>query len=202
MRDSEGVADMTAASTLDMSHREHVRRFRWQLAAVGGLTLASAGILAGATGLSSIVPLPTWSLGAGALFGLLVLALAGTRLLALRKNLGSGVVQEEPVKGEENPWVLISQAFEGWRTGKVPVLIPPLGADEREIAAFERGNEAFRILARRQRMVRVAIDKLREDLNTYHGYLTKSQVGLIGANSVAERLEDLDKRLAKIRAAM
>jgi len=39
-------------------------------------------------------------------------------------------------------------------------------------------------------------------LHANHKYLTRSQVGLIGANSVAERLEDLDKRLAKIRSVV
>jgi len=193
---------MTAASAIDMTHRAQARRLRWQVVAVSGMTLASAGILAGATGLSTLVPLPTWSLGASALFGLAVMALAGSRLLSLRLVSGIEAKNSESALESENSWVMISQAFEGWRTGQVPILVPPLGADEREMAAFERGNEAFQLLARRRRVLRAALDEIREEMNTYNRYLTKSQVGLIGANSVAERLEDLDKRLAKIRAAV
>ncbi len=197
----EGIM-MTAASAIDLTHRVNIRRIMWQVAAVAGIMLSSAGILAGATGLSLRIPLPSWSLGAGALFGLAVMTLAGARLLSLRETAQSGTNRMEAVQGDENSWVMISQAFESWRTGQVPVLIPHQKADEREIAAFERGNEAFQFLARRRKVIRAALDDVGEDLTQYHRYLTRSQVGLIGANSVAERLEDLDKRLAKIRAAV
>ena len=166
------------------------------------MAVASAGIVVGATGLSIKVPLPTWSLGAGALFGLVAMAMAGSRLLSMMERPEVEVKSIDAPIGEDNPWVLISRAFEGWRTGQVPVLIPPQGADEREIAAFERGNDAFQFLAKRRKVLRAALSEVREEMIEYHGYLTKSQVGLIGANSVAERLEDLDKRLAKIRAAV
>ena len=194
---------MTATSAVNTSHQMNYRRLWWQAVAVGGMAIASAGIVVGATGLSIKVPLPTWSLGAGALLGLVAMATAGSRLLSMMETRESvEVKKDDTAPGEDNSWVLVSQAFEGWRTGQLPVLIPPQGADEREIAAFERGNEAFQYLARRRRVLRAALDEVREEMNTYHRYLTKSQVGLIGANSVAERLEDLDKRLAKIRAAV
>lgn len=193
---------MAAASTVNANHRINFRRLWWQVVAVGGMAVASAGIVVGATGLSFKVPLPTWSLGAGALFGLVVMAMAGSRLLSMMERPEVEVKSTDAPVGEDNPWVLISHAFEGWRTGQVPVLIPPQGADEREIAAFERGNDAFQFLAKRRKVLRAALSEVREEMIEYHRYLTKSQVGLIGANSVAERLEDLDKRLAKIRAAV
>jgi len=201
MSRKEGII-MTAASTIDLTHGTNVRRIMWQVVAVAGMTLSSAGILAGATGLSLRIPLPSWSLEAGALFGLVVMALAGARLLSLREAALSRANKLDAVPDEENSWVVISQAFESWRTGQVPVLMLNKKADEREMAAFERGNEAFQFLARRRKVLRAALDDVREDITQYHRYLTRSQVGLIGANSVAERIEDLDKRLAKIRSAV
>jgi hypothetical protein len=166
------------------------------------MVIALTGILAGAADLSSVLPLPTWGLGAAALTGLVLMTGAGLRLLSLRN--GSRAEKKGPaatVEGME-AWTAMSNAFEGLRTGAIPILMPPEAAAGSERAAFERGNEAFQFLARRQKVVRAAIDELREELNIYHRYLTKSQVGLIGANSVAERLEDLDKRLAKIRSVV
>ena len=113
---------------------------------------------------------------------------------------GSAVSRAE--ENSEDVWVAVTRAFEGLRTGIVPILMAPDSADEVVRTTFARGNEAFQFLARRQKVVRAAVDDLREELNTYHRYLTRSQVGLIGANSVAERLEDLDKRLAKIRSVV
>ena len=193
---------MFAASAVDLTQRENLHRIMWQVLAVAGLTLSSAGILAGATGLSLRIPFPSWSLGIGALFGLAMMVLAGARLLSMREATRSGTNTLDDEQGEENSWVEISQAFESWRTGQVPVLMLHQEADEREIAAFERGNEAFQFLARRRIVLSTALDNIREDLTEYHRYVSRSQVGLIGANSVAERLEDLDKRLAKIRAAV
>jgi len=174
----------------------------WLVLAVAGSALSSTGILAGATGLSLRIPVPSWSLGIGTLVGLVLMVLAGARLLSMREAVLTKTDELDDEPGEDNSWVMISQAFESWRTGQVPLLVLHHEADERESAAFERGNEAFQFLARRRNVLRTALDDIREDLTQYQRYLTRSQVGLIGANSVAERLEDLDKRLAKIRAAV
>jgi len=193
---------MTAAVAAQISREMQARRLRWRVVAVGGMIMALAGILAGAADLSAVVPLPTWGLGAAALAGLLLMTGAGLRLLALRN--GTRVEKSGPAETGKavESWTAMSTAFEGLRTGAIPILMPPESAVSNEREAFERGNEAFQFLARRQKVVRAAIDELREELNIYHRYLTKSQVGLIGANSVAERLEDLDKRLAKIRSVV
>ncbi len=193
---------MTAAMAAQIERQTQARCLRWRAIAVGGMGIALTGILAGATDLSSIVPLPTWGLGAAALGGLALMAGAGLRLLSIRT--GSRAEKAGPAAGGEaaEAWMAMSHAFEGLRAGAIPILMPPEAATGTERMAFERGNEAFQFLARRQKVVRAAVDELRVELNIYHRYLTKSQVGLIGANSVAERLEDLDKRLAKIRSVV
>ncbi|GEM_PF-1734804 len=194
---------MSAAVAAQIDRRVQARRLRWRLVATGGMIIALTGILAGAADLSSVIPLPTWGLGAAALAGLALMTGAGLRLLALRSSTRGDKAQPAAAAGEvSEAWTAISHAFEGLRTGAIPILMPPVEAVSSEREAFERGNEAFQFLARRQKVVRAAIDELREELNIYHRYLTKSQVGLIGANSVAERLEDLDKRLAKIRSVV
>lgn len=194
---------MSVASE-DLIERANAHRIMWQVTAVAGMALFSAGILAVANGFSVMIPLPSWSPGVGVLFGLAVMVLAGARLLSLREATRSetNTLDDVSRSGEENSWIAISQAFESWQTGQVPVLMLQQEADQLEIAAFERGNEAFQFFARRSKVLRTTLDDIREDLTQYHRYLTRSQVGLIGANSVAERLEDLDKRLAKIRAAV
>lgn len=194
-------------STMKVAERNQARRLRWQVVAIGGLLMALGGILTGATGLSARIPLPSWGLGAAALVGLVLLAGAGARLVTLR-NVTRVEAVPEAVKGKserekvENPWTAMGQAFEGLRAGSIPILAVPDRANQIEVEAFQQGNEAFQFLARRQKVMKAAIDELREELSIYHRYLTKSQVGLIGANSVAERLEDLDKRLAKIRSVV
>jgi len=173
------TATATATANITAARQDQARSLRLRVAAVFGLLVTLSGILAGSTPLTDRIPLPTWGLGAAALFGLLLMASAGIRLLRMK-----------------------TRAFEGLRTGIVPILMAPDSADEVVRTTFARGNEAFQFLARRQKVVRAAVDDLRDELNTYHRYLTRSQVGLIGANSVAERLEDLDKRLAKIRSVV
>ena len=202
------IMPAASAASEDLTHKTNAHRIMWQAAVVVGMTLFTAGILAGATGFSLGIPFPSWSLGVGVLFGLAVMVLAGARLLSLREatrfgtNTLDDVEDVDDVSDKASSWVAISKAFESWRTGEVPVLKLDQEADQREITAFERGNEAFQFFARRSKILRTTLDDIREDLTQYHRYLTRSQVGLIGANSVAERLEDLDKRLAKIRAAV
>lgn len=198
----EGVSTMTATAAIKMARREHARRVRWRSVVFGGLLVALGGILAGATGVGELIPLPSWGLGATALFGLMLMAVAGLRLLSLRGDPKAEKAGGSTRTQKEESWVAVSRAFEGMRAGAIPILTVPDSATEVERDALEQGNEAFQFLARRQKVVRAAIDELREELNLYYKYLTKSQVGLIGANSVAERLEDLDKRLAKIRSVM
>lgn len=193
---------MTATAAIKVARREQARRVRWRSAVFGGLLVALGGILAGATGVTELIPLPTWGLGAAALFGLLLMAVSGLRLLSMRGDPKVGIAGGKTRAQVGESWVAVSRAFEGMRAGAVPILTVPVSAAEVEREALEQGNEAFQFLARRQKVVRAAIDELREELNLYHKYLTKSQVGLIGANSVAERLEDLDKRLAKIRSVV
>ena len=134
------------------------------------------------------------------LFGLILMAGSGIRLLQLKSTSEDKAGNRDAVP--EDAWVAIASAFDGLRTGVVPVLMAPDSAHQSTREAFTRGNEALLFLARRQKVVRAAIDDLREELHANHKYLTRSQVGLIGANSVAERLEDLDKRLAKIRSVV
>ncbi len=191
----------TATATITAARQDQARSLRLRVAAVFGLLVTLSGILAGSTPLTDRIPLPTWGLGAAALFGLILMASSGIRLLRMKTTAeGSAVSRAE--ENSEDVWVAVTQAFEGLRTGIVPIMIAPDSADEVVRTTFARGNEAFQFLARRQKVVRAAVDDLREELNTYHRYLTRSQVGLIGANSVAERLEDLDKRLAKIRSVV
>jgi hypothetical protein len=192
---------MTAAATLTDSRPDQARSNRLRVAAVFGLLVALAGILAGSTPLTDRIPLPTWGLGAAALLGLLLMASSGLRLLQM-KSTAEANPADRSRETPEDAWLAVARAFEGLRTGIVPILMVPDTVDETAQAAFAQGNEAFQFLARRQKVVRAAIDDLREELHTYHKYLTRSQVGLIGANSVAERLEDLDKRLAKIRSVV
>ena len=191
---------MTAAATLTESRPDQARSVRLRAAAVFGLLVALSGILAGATPLTDRIPLPTWGLGAAALLGLLLMAGSGLRLLQMKSTAARPADRSRETP--EDTWLAIAKAFEGLRTGVVPILMAPDSVDSAAQAAFAQGNEAFQFLARRQKVVRAAIDDLREELHTYHKYLTRSQVGLIGANSVAERLEDLDKRLAKIRSVV
>ena len=190
---------MAATATFSVARQDQVRSLRLRVVAVIGLLVSLSGILAGSTPLTDWIPLPTWGLGAAALIGLLLMASSGIRLLQM-KSATEGNVASRSSDTPEDAWVAVTHAFEGLRTGIVPIMMAPESADEVAKKAFSRGNEAFQFLARRQKVVRAAIDDLREELNTYHKYLTRSQVGLIGANSVAERLEDLDKRLAKIRS--
>ncbi len=195
------TATATATANITAARQDQARSLRLRVAAVFGLLVTLSGILAGSTPLTDRIPLPTWGLGAAALFGLLLMASAGIRLLRMKTTaVGSAVSRAE--ENSEDVWVAVTRAFEGLRTGIVPILMAPDSADEVVRTTFARGNEAFQFLARRQKVVRAAVDDLREELNTYHRYLTRSQVGLIGANSVAERLEDLDKRLAKIRSVV
>jgi hypothetical protein len=193
---------MTAAATLTEARQEQARGMRLRVGAVIGLLMALSGILAGSTPLTDQIPLPTWGLGAAALLGLLLMAGSGIRLLQMKAATAEIAAKDQAVQESEDVWAAVSRAFDGLRTGIVPILMAPESADEVARATFAQGNEAFQFLARRQKVVRAAIDDLREELNTYHKYLTRSQVGLIGANSVAERLEDLDKRLAKIRSVV
>ncbi len=195
------TATVTAIATITADRQDQARSLRLRVAAVFGLLVTLSGILAGSTPLTDRIPLPTWGLGAAALFGLILMASSGIRLLRMKTTAeGSAVSRAE--ENSEDVWVAVTRAFEGLRTGIVPIMIAPDSADEVVRTTFARGNEAFQFLARRQKVVRAAVDDLREELNTYHRYLTRSQVGLIGANSVAERLEDLDKRLAKIRSVV
>ncbi|MFC1628549.1 hypothetical protein ACFL3H_05495 [Gemmatimonadota bacterium] len=192
---------MTATATLTTVRQDQARSLRLRVVAVFGLLVALSGILAGSTPLTDRIPLPTWGLGAAALLGLLLMASSGLRLLQM-KSIAEGSVASRSTENPEDAWMAVTHAFEGLRTGIVPIMMAPDSADEVARTAFAQGNEAFQFLARRQKVVRAAIDDLREELNTYHKYLTRSQVGLIGANSVADRLEDLDKRLAKIRSVV
>ena len=73
------------ATSEDLTDKTNANRIMWQLAAVAGMTLFTAGILVGATGLSPGIPLPSWSLGVGVLFGLAMMVLAGARLLSPRE---------------------------------------------------------------------------------------------------------------------
>ena len=194
---------MSTITAISMAKALNARRTRWQWVAATGMVVALGGILVGATGLSTRVPLPTWALAAIALGGFGLMGIAGLRLVSLRSATTTVPAQEQ--KKQEPPadsWTALAQAMESVRTGHIPVLQVPAGARESERAAYERSNEAFQFLARRQRVIRAALDELRGELNNYYKYLTKSQVGLIGANSVAERLEQFDERLAKIRSAM
>lgn len=192
---------MAATATFTAARQDQARSLRLRVAAVIGLLVTLSGILAGSTPLTDRIPLPTWGLGAAALFGLILMASSGIRLLRM-KSTAEGSAVSSADENSENVWVAVTRAFEGLRTGIVPIMMAPDSADEVVRTTFARGNEAFQFLARRQKVVRAAVDDLREELNTYHRYLTRSQVGLIGANSVAERLEDLDKRLAKIRSVV
>ena len=191
----------TATATITAARQDQARSLRLRVAAIFGLLVTLSGILAGSTPLTDRIPLPTWGLGAAALFGLLLMASSGIRLLRMKTPAEGNAVSRAEEKSED-VWVAVTRAFEGLRTGIVPIMMAPDSADEVVRTTFARGNEAFQFLARRQKVVRAAVDDLREELNTYHRYLTRSQVGLIGANSVAERLEDLDKRLAKIRSVV
>jgi hypothetical protein len=161
--------------------------------------LALCGILLGATGFSALLPIPTWGLAAGALTGLFLAAMAGMRLLSFRSSNGPGPGGGPQVNG---PWSDMSHALDRVRAGQRPELHIPDDISEDQRLAFEKANEAFQFLARREKVVRAALDELRGELNNYYRYLTKSQVGLIGANSVAERLEIFEERLAKIRSAV
>jgi hypothetical protein len=190
----------TMNATIAMERTNAIRRGRWQTAAVLGLGIAMTGILLGASGFATRLPVPTWGLAAAALAGLLLAALAGGRLISLRTSRSTAERRREiPM---DDAWLRLSVAFQAVRSGRYPVLSAPEKAAEQERAAFEQANEAFQYLARRQRVVRAAIDELRGEFNNYYRYLTKSQVGLIGANSVAERLEKFEERLAKIRSVM
>ncbi len=191
---------MNAAATLIETQMDRARSIRLRVAALVGLLVTLSGILVGSTPLTDRIPLPTWGLGAAALIGLLLMAGSGIRLLQLKSTTEGNAVKGNG--GPEDAWVAITRAFEGLRTGVVPVLMAPESAHQSARDAFNEGNEALLFLARRQKVVRAAIDDLREELHANHKYLTRSQVGLIGANSVAERLEDLDKRLAKIRSVV
>ncbi len=188
---------MTAA--LDISRANHARRTRWQTVAALGMGLALCGILLGATGFSALLPIPTWGLAAGALMGLFLAAVAGMRLLSFRLSNGSGNDGSPMASG---PWSDMSRALDRMRAGERLELHIPDNISEDQRLAFEKANEAFQFLARRENVVRAALDELRGELNNYYRYLTRSQVGLIGANSVAERLERFEERLAKIRSAV
>ena len=72
------------ATTIAMERTNAIRRGRWQTAAILGLGIAMSGILLGASGFATRLPVPTWSLAAAALSGLLLAALAGGRLISLR----------------------------------------------------------------------------------------------------------------------
>ncbi len=192
---------MNAAATLTEARGDQARSLRLRVAAFFGLFVALGGILASSTPLIDRIPLPTWGLGAATLLGLLLMAGSGIRLLKM-KSTTEGKAETRSSELPEDAWLAVARAFEGLRTGVVPVLMIPDSAHQSARSAFAQGNEAFQFLARRQKVVRAAVDDLREELHTYHKYLTRSQVGLIGANSVAERLEDLDKRLAKIRSVV
>jgi len=169
------------------------------MAAAFGLGLALCGILIGATGFSASLPFPEWILAAGALAGLSLSVLAGIRLLSIRTGSGPRRMAGSTATGD---WIEMSRALEAIRSGRNPGLEAPDGADEGQRLAYARANETFQFLARRQKVVRAALDELCGELNNYYRYLTKSQVGLIGANSVAERLEKFEERLAKIRSAV
>jgi hypothetical protein len=189
------------ATLIEIAREHETRTNRWHLAAALGLGLALCGILLGATGFSSRLPLPTWSLTASSLAGLLLSGLAGIRLMALRPRSSSDRPSTES-GGGSGAWSEISHAFETFKSGRRPSLVVPDDGEDGQRVAFERANETFQFLARRQKVVRAALDELRGELSNYHRYLTKSQVGLIGANSVAERLEKFEERLAKIRSAV
>jgi hypothetical protein len=189
------------ATTLEIAQDEETRTNRWHVAAALGLGLALCGILLGATGFSSRLPLPAWSLSVATVAGLLLSLLAGLRMIALRPRSLRSRLFEEPDE-ESGPWTEISRAFERFNNGRRPTLVIPDDVEDGQRVAFERANETFQFLARRQKVVRAALDELRGELTNYHRYLTKSQVGLIGANSVAERLEKFEERLAKIRSAV
>jgi hypothetical protein len=186
-------------ASIAMERTNAARRGRWQTAALVGLGVAMTGILIGASGFAARLPLPIWSLAAAALSGLLLAALAGTRLLALR---AIRLAAERRAIKADDVWLRLDVAFQAVRSGRYPVVDTPPEAGERERFTIEQANEAFQFLARRQRVVRAALDEMRGELNNYYRYLTKSQVGLIGANSVAERLEKLEERLAKIRSVV
>ena len=188
---------MTAAINIDRA--ESARRTRWQTVAALGMGLALCGILLGATGFSALLPIPAWGLAAGALVGLFLTAVAGMRLLSFRSVPGPVGDTGQVVTG---PWPEISRALDRMRAGHRLELHIPDGIAEDQRLAFEKANETFQFLARREKVVRAALDELRGELNNYYRYLTKSQVGLIGANSVAERLERFEERLAKIRSAV
>jgi hypothetical protein len=193
---------MMATATLTEARTDQARSMRLRVAAAVGLLVTLSGILAGTTPLiTDRIPLPTWGLGAVALLGLCLMAGAGVKLVQMKSIAGPRTVGLEEELSDD-AWQTIARAFEGLRTGAIPVLMVPDSADQNTLAAFNQGNEAFQFLARRQKVIRAAIDDLREELHANHKYLTRSQVGLIGANSVAERLEDLDKRLAKIRSVV
>jgi hypothetical protein len=186
-------------ATIAMERTNAIRRSRWQTAALLGLGVAMTGILIGASGFATRLPVPTWGLAAAALGGLMLAALAGTRLLALR---ALRLAAERRALKADDTWLRLDNAFQALRSGRYPVVEPPAEADERARSTVVQANEAFQFLARRQRVVRAALDELRGELNNYYRYLTKSQVGLIGANSVAERLEKFEERLAKIRSVV
>jgi len=186
-------------ATIAMERTNAIRRSRWQTAALLGLGVAMIGILIGASGFAARLPVPSWGLAAAALGGLLLAAMAGTRLLALRTLRQAA---ERRAVQADNVWLRLEVAFQALRSGRYPVVEAPAEADARALTAVNQANEAFQYLARRQRVVRVALDELRGELNNYYRYLTKSQVGLIGANSVAERLEKFEERLAKIRSVV
>lgn len=203
------------AEALDMTRLAQLetRRFRrWRVAAVLGIAMALGSTLIIATGLATFVPLPIWSLSGGAFIGMLLTALAGMRLLALQVAVPKekSVIPLEQVVGEIRPrevkklklWAEISRAFEVLREGKTPVLVLPDNATEDERAVIELGNAAFKSVDKRNEEVKAALDKLREEIDEFHKYLTRSQVGLIGAKSVAERLEEFEKRLNQIRSAL
>lgn len=199
---------MQTATAISIARAHTARRSRWQWVAVIGMAVALGGIMLGATGLTAELPIPEWGLAAVPLLGFGMVGIAGLRLMTMRaparSNRPGSVPRRTTSKGTSprTGWSSMAQAMETVRSGHIPLVsVPPsAGADER--VAFEKANEAFQFLARRQKVIRAALDELRGELNNYHRYLTKSQVGLIGANSVAERLEQFDERLAKIRSAM
>ena len=169
---------------------------------MAGVMAALAGILIGATGLGQLLPMPDWTLAAVTLTGFGLTALSALRLMALRQPSHAAPRGGSPAPVPDDSWAQLVWAFESFRSGRVPVLNITEQALAGERQALEKANESFQFLARRQKIIRAALDELRGELNEYYRYLTKSQVGLIGANSVAERLEKIDERLAKIRSAM
>jgi len=198
---------MADVSKITRTTRVAARRFRrWQIIAVCGITIVLGSTLIMATGFSYI-PLPTWILSVGAFLGMVLTALAGMRLLALQvaPNMtalpANQEVRVQPrTRKREGSWVALSESFEALRSGKVPTLSPPASANEDEREAFELGNEAFQLMARRSEIIRNDIEELQEEIDAFQKYLSGSQVGLIGGEKVVEKIEEIDKRLAKIRS--